>query len=86
MLTSDRPGLSESTASSSFSVTSRALAPGSFSTTISSPGPSVNTASPMSGWWSSTTVATSDSRWQPSPPALPPHPPSMVTLARSSGV
>ena len=57
--TSDRPGPSESTTLSSLSVTSSALAPGNFSTTISRPGPSVKTASPISGWWSSTTVATS---------------------------
>ena len=35
--------------------------PGSFSTTSMSPAPSSRTASPISGWWSSTTLATSPS-------------------------
>ena len=44
-------------ASSTPWVISRVLAHGSFSTTSSSPGSPLMTASPISGWWSSTTFA-----------------------------
>ena len=56
-----RPGRRSSSASSTPLVTSRVLAQGNFSTTSSRPGPSLITASPISGWWSSTTFATSPS-------------------------
>ncbi len=46
------------------------FAHGSFSTTRSSPGSSLMTASPISGWWSSLTVATSPSAHRLARPVL----------------
>ena len=57
-----RPGSSCFSASSTPRVTSRVLPQGSFSTISMSPGPPLMTASPISCWWSSTTLATSASR------------------------
>ena len=53
------PGPSSSSASSTPSVTSSVSAPGNFSTTSSRPSPSLTTASPISGWWSTVMLATS---------------------------
>ena len=55
------PGVSSCSAASTPRVTSDVLAPGNFSTTSINPGPSLSSASPISGWLSSTTVATSRS-------------------------
>ena len=54
-----RPGRISSSAASTPRVTSSVLAQGNFSTMSISPGPSLMTASPMSGWWSMTSLATS---------------------------
>ena len=70
------PGWSCRTASSTPAVICRLFAQGSFSTTSSSPGWPSMTASPISGWWSSATFATSPSRTEP----------VTGTLARSAGV
>jgi hypothetical protein len=76
------PGARPAIASSTSAVTSRVLAPGNFSTTSSSPGPSPKTASPISGWWSSTTLVTSPRRSaRPSSSVS-----ATATLARSPGV
>ena len=64
-------------------VTWRVLASGNFSTTSSRPGPSPKTASPISGWWSSTTSATSPRR---SALPCPSGSSSTATWARSSAV
>ncbi len=59
---SPSPGRIASSAASTPSVTSTVLAPGNFSTTrIRHFSPSAQTASPISGWESSTTVVTSPS-------------------------
>ena len=68
-----------SSASSTPSVTSSVFAPGNFSTTSSRPSPSLTTASPISGWWSILTSATSARR------SLPPVP-STGTLPSCVGV
>ncbi len=73
------PGRSAASASSTPRVTSRVLAPGSLEITSSRLGPSETRASPISGWWSETTLATSPSR---SLPLVS----STVTCARSRGV
>ena len=58
------------------------LAPGNFSTTSSRPVPPPTTASPISGWWPSTTCVTSPSRL-----GVPPRPvPSTGTAASLWGV
>ena len=75
----ERPGFSLSSASSTPFVTSSVLAFGNFSTTSSSPSLSFTTASPISGWWSLTTFATSVRR------SLPPVP-STGTLPSSAGL
>ena len=68
MSMSVRPGRSSSTAASTPFVTSTVLAQGNFSTMSIRPGPSLITASPISGWWSSTTFATSpELQRRPSP-------------------
>ena len=54
-----RPGRSSSIAASTPRVTSSVFAHGNFSTMSMSPGPSLMTASPASGWWSSTRRAMS---------------------------
>ncbi len=75
----ERPGWSFSSAFSTSFVTSSVLAPGNFSTTSISPSLSFTTASPISGWWSSTTFATSVRRSRPPVP-------STGTLPSSAGV
>ena len=75
-----RPGRISSRAASTPRVTSRVLPQGSFSTISMSPGPSLMTASPISGWWSTFRSATSPRR-----SGLPPRC-STGTWARSSGV
>ena len=74
IVTPGSPGRSALMASSTALVTSRVLAPGSFSTTSIIIGP---TDSPISGWLSWTTVATS--------PILVPVASSSGTCARSAG-
>ncbi len=74
-----RPGFSFSSASSTPFVTSTVLAPGNFSMTSIRPSLSFTTASPISGWWSSTTLATSVRRRRPPVP-------STGTLPSSAGV
>ena len=74
-----RPGCISAMASSTPSVTSRVLAHGSFSTMSISPSPPLMTASPISGWWSILTSATSfRARTDPSSVGI-------GTSARSSG-
>ena len=73
-----RPGRSLSSASSTPRVTSSVLAFGNFSITIRLSSPPVSTASPISGWWSSTTSATSLRRSGAAP--------STVTFERSSAL
>jgi hypothetical protein len=68
-------------ASSTPLVISTVLAQGNFSTTMSRPGLSLITASPMSGWWSSTTRPIS-----PILTSLPVPSTCSGTFARSSGV
>ncbi len=75
-----RPGCSSLSASSTPRVTSSVLPHGSFSTISISPGPPLMTASPISCWWSSTTVATSASFRGGSPSRS-----SSGTWARSAG-
>ena len=60
-----RPGFRSASFSSIWSVISRVLAPGNFSTTRRRPSPSFTTASPMSGWCSSMTFETSERRFLP---------------------
>ena len=77
------PGRSAASASSTPCVTSSVLAHGNFSTTSISPGPSLIIASPISGWWPSTTLAMSLRRsGVPSARCLP----LSGTCARSSGL
>lgn len=52
------PGSSSASAASTSRVSSRVLPHGNFSTMSIRPGPSLMTASPMSGWWSMSTLAT----------------------------
>ena len=73
------PGRISSMASSTPSVTSRVLPHGSFSTMSMRPGPSLITASPVSGWWSVATSATSPMRSDGRPA------PRRTTSARSVG-
>ncbi len=84
-----RPGRRASRASSMPLVTSRVWAVGSFSTMSMRPGLPLTMASPMSGWWSSTTLVTSPRRrGAPSAPLAGPlsSDGSMGTPARSVGV
>ena len=74
------PGSSCRIASSTPAVICRLFAQGSFSTTSSSPGWPSMIASPISGWWSSATLAMSPSRTCPGPSEV------TGTLARSAGV
>ena len=81
--TPERPGRRSSSASSTPWVTSSVLAPGAFSMTSSRPVRPLTTASPISGWWSSTTRLASPRRsWL----ALPPPRPSIGTSASLSAV
>ena len=79
ILTSGRPGWSAAMAASTPRVSSRVLAQGNFSTMSRRPGPSLMIPSPIMGWWSTTTLATSFRR-----SGLPSRT-AMGTLARNSG-